>query len=180
MINLIPNEEKKVMIKNFYYRLVIVVLFALGIVMFIASIVLLPSYFISSVKERSFNKSLNAEIAKEIETINQQNLSIVSALDYKLSLLEKSSRGKFILSEKVINEILLKKISNIKITQIYFENNATEGRKINISGTATSRERLSMFSHALENDPLFKKVDLPISNFIKGSNIRFSLSLIPS
>ena len=126
MINLIPNEEKKVMIKNLYYRLVIVVLFALGIVMFIASIVLLPSYFISSVKERSFNKSLNAEIAKEIETINQQNLSIVSALDYKLSLLEKSSRGKFILSEKVINEILLKKISNIKITQIYFENNATE------------------------------------------------------
>ena len=180
MINLIPNEEKKVMIKNFYYRLTVVILFALGLVILIASIVLLPSYFISSGKERSFNKSLDAETAKEIETINQQNLSIVLALDYKLSLLEKSSRNKFILSERVINEILLKKTPDIRITQIYFENNVTEGRKINISGTAPSRERLSTFSRTLENDPLFKKVDLPISNFIKGSNIRFSLSLIPS
>ena len=68
----------------------------------------------------------------------------------------------------------------IKISQISFKDTGLDVKEVNISGTAPSRERLSLFRRALEGDPLFKKVDLPISNFIKGSNIRFSLSLTPS
>jgi len=50
---------------------------------------------------------------------------------------------------------------------------------VSIEGIAPSREILLAFRRLLENDPLFKSVDLPISNFIKGSNIRFNLNLIP-
>jgi len=79
----------------------------------------------------------------------------------------------------VINAILLKKRSDIKITQISYQND-TRGRKIGVTGTAPSREVLLFFRLALESSPAFKSVDLPISNFVKGSNIQFYLNLIPS
>lgn len=180
MINLIPNEEKKMMIKDFYYRLVTVILLMLSLVALIASIALLPSYFLSSVKKNVINEQLDKEIVEEISSYDQQTLLAVSALDSKLSLLEKSERDKFLVSDRVISEILSNRISNIKITQISFENNEIKGKQISIRGTAPSRERLTLFRRALESNPLFKEVDLPISNFIKGSNIQFYLSLIPS
>lgn len=180
MINLIPNEEKKMMIKDFYYRLVTVILLMLSLVALIASVALLPSYFLSSVKKNVINEQLDKEIVEEISSYDQQTLLTVSALDSKLSLLEKSERDKFLVSDRVISEILSNRISNIKITQISFENNEIKGKQISIRGTAPSRERLTLFRRALESNPLFKEVDLPISNFIKGSNIQFYLSLIPS
>ena len=61
-----------------------------------------------------------------------------------------------------------------------YENDATKGKKVTVLGIAPSRELLLLFRRALEDDVAFKKVDLPISNFVKGSNIEFSLSLIPS
>jgi len=68
---------------------------------------------------------------------------------------------------------------NIKITDISYENDSLNGKKISIQGTAPSREVLLSFRQAFENDNTFKQVDLPISNFVKGSNIQFYLSLIP-
>jgi hypothetical protein len=55
-----------------------------------------------------------------------------------------------------------------------------EGEKISISGRASSREVLLSFRRTLEDNPAFSKVDLPISNFIKGSNIRFYITLTHS
>ena len=71
-------------------------------------------------------------------------------------------------------------MSDIQITRIAFENSPVSGKQVDLSGLAPSRERLLLFRQALENDTAFQKVDLPISNFVKGSNIQFSLSLTPS
>lgn len=180
MINLIPNTEKKMMIRDFYLRLVVIVFLALGSVAVIASIVLFPSYFLSSVKKDLISEKLDKELAEPIDEISKQTLSAIEDLDKKLSLLEKAEKKKFSVSERIINEILSKKISGIKITEISFTNDSTKGMQVSIRGLAPSRERLLLFRLALENDPLFKKVDLPISNFVQGSNIRFYLSLMPS
>ena len=48
---------------------------------------------------------------------------------------------------------------------------------MNISGIATNREVLLSFGKALEYDISFSKVDLPISNFVKGKNISFRLTV---
>lgn len=180
MINLIPNKEKKIMIKNFYYRLVTIIFLELSLIVLIASITLLPSFFISSAKKDAINKRLETETMEKLSPLDEEVLLTVSVLDDKLSLLEKSEQDKFIVSERVIKEILSNKISNIKITQIFFENNEENEKQISIRGIAPSRERLTLFRRALEDNPLFKDVDLPISNFIKGSNIQFFLSLASS
>lgn len=110
---------------------------------------------------------------------DQETVAMVSEIEKKLQLIEDTSRDKYSVSLQVINQILLSKMSDIKITEITYDVN-TEGKLISIKGTAPSRDRLLAFRRALEDNTSFKKVNLPISNFIKGSNIRFSLTLIPS
>lgn len=180
MINLIPNQEKKKKVKDFYFRLVVIFLAALGfcVVLGIASI--LPSYFLSVTEKNLTSAKLSAQ-KNEPETLADQNLSqAVEDLNMKLRLVEEAEKNKYPVSQKVINEIALRKMPDIKISRIVYENDAEGNRKVNVSGVAPSRERLLLFRQILEDNVAFQKVELPISNFVKGSNIEFNLSLIPS
>src|SRR3989344_4096745 len=180
MINLIPNQEKKKMVRDFYYRLTIVFLGMLCVSLFIAILALLPAYLLSVSKNNIAKEKLEAQKNEPAPPFNQETLAMIKDLNLKLNLIENAEKDKFSVSEKVINAVLLKKIPNVKITRIFYENDLLKGRKISISGTAPSREVLLAFRQALENDTSFKEVDLPISNFVKGSNIEFYLNLIPS
>jgi len=180
MINLIPNQEKKRKVKDFYFRLVVVCFFVLGFCFLVAFVSILPSYFLSSVNKNLVNKKLEMQKNEPVPLIDQNSLATIEGLNKKLSLIEKAEKNKYFVSQKIINEIILKKTSDIKIEQIFYENSISGGKKISIRGVSPSRERLLLFRRALEDDATFKKVDLPISNFVKGSNIEFSLTLIPS
>jgi hypothetical protein len=179
MINLIPNEEKKKMSKDFYLRLTTMSFTMLGVSLFAISIAMLPSYFIASTEKNIIDTKLEMQ-KKEISLPNQGTLAIIGDLNNKLNLIANAEKSKFIYSERVLNEIILKKIPSIKITEISYQSDITLGTKISISGKAPSREVLLSFRKALESDVNFSQVDLPISNFVKGSNIVFSLTLIPS
>ena len=48
---------------------------------------------------------------------------------------------------------------------------------LTLSGTADSRPGLLLFSNNLQTHPEFKKVDLPISNLAKNSNIDFNINI---
>ena len=179
MINLIPNEKKKKGVREFYFRFFVVFFFVLGFLVLISFIVFLPSYFISSVKKNFTDNQLTVQKAEPILEVDQKVFSQISDMNRKLALVESIQKNKYIISTKVINEVVFKKTSNIKINQISYKNNPTSGKIINVRGTAESREQLLLFRRAFENDVGFKKVDLPISNFVKGSDISFSLSLTP-
>ncbi|SRR5258708_525616 len=179
MINLIPNEEKKRKARDFYFRLLVVFIFMLATFFFILSISILPSYVLSSVRKNFSNDKLVTQKNEPVPEINQKSLAVIKDLDNKLTIIEKSEKNIYSVTGKIINEVLTKKMSDIKITKISYENDPLNGKKINILGAAPSRERLLSFRRALEEDINFKKVDLPISNFVKGSNIQFSLSVIP-
>lgn len=178
MINLIPNEEKKKKVRDFYFRLSVVLLMTLGFSMIVASIAILPSYFLSSVKKNVVVSRLESQKDKVDPLFGQETFAAVSDIDSRLKLVEDNKQNKHILPEFVVREILSKKMQDIKITEIVYGNIAKD-QSIKIDGIAPSRERLLLFRQALEDDAQFKEVDLPISNFIQGSNIKFSLSLIP-
>ncbi|MFA5792068.1 MAG: hypothetical protein WC884_03470 [Candidatus Paceibacterota bacterium] len=180
MINLIPNQEKKKKVKDFYFRLTVIFFLALGICILIASFSILPSYFISSIKRDLANTKLEMQKNEPILLIDKNFITIIEDLNKKLDLIENVQKNKYLVSQKVINEIVLRKMSDIKINQISYEDNLLSGKTISIHGMAPSRERLLLFRRALEDDVAFKKIDLPISNFTKGSNIEFYLNIIPS
>ncbi len=187
MINLIPKEEKKKIAKLFFYKLAVLFLATAGLSFLIASVAIFPSYFISSVENNIVNAKLEAQKGEPVPRPDQETLSAIKDLNKKLDLIENAENSKFTISEKVINAIILKKISNIKITDISYESDPAKGlengqksQKISLQGSASSREVLLLFRKALEDSTAFKQVDLPISNFVKGSDIQFYLSLIPS
>jgi hypothetical protein len=180
MINLIPNEEKKKMVHDFYMRVAAMFFFMLGGSALLASAALLPAYFFAGEKRSSIDDKLQAQQNDPVPTVDQRTSAIITEVNRKIAVVEADQKNQFLVSQKVINQILVNKMPDIKLTDITYENNTERGKKIGINGTAPSRERLLMFRKALEDDPSFKKVDLPISNFIKGSNIEFYLTLIPS
>lgn len=180
MINLIPKEDKKAMVIDLYFRFIVLFFVALDFCILIAVVSLLPSYFIVSVKYSSVNDRLEAQAKEPLPEGGEQALLVVKGINDKIGIIENAEKNKFLLSVNVVNAILSKKRSDIKINQISYENDAIKGKKINITGTAPSREVLLLFRQTLESNPIFKKVDLPISNFVKGSNIQFYLSLIPA
>ena len=178
MINLIPNEEKKRKVRNFYFRFFIVLLTVLGFSIIVASAAILPSYFFSSVKKNLIDIKLETQKNEALPSLSQKTLVAVSDLENKLKLIEDTRQTKYVISERIINEIISKKMRDVKITEIIYDSASIKGETVIISGIASSRERLLLFRQALENATVFSEVNLPISNFIQGSNIKFSLSLI--
>lgn len=179
MINLIPKEEKKKMVIEFYFRLAILFVFMMDFCILVAFFSLLPSYFISSIKNSLISTRLENQKLEPLPLSVKDSFFLLKEIDNKIIFVEKFEENKFLLSVKVINAILLNKRPDIKITQILYENKGINEKKISITGIAPSREVLLLFREALENSSTFKNVNLPISNFIKGSNINFNLSLIP-
>ncbi len=180
MINLIPNQEKKKMTKDFYIRLLSLCFIMLSTCIFLASLLLLPSYFFSSYKNNTAKDKLGMQNSGEIPTFNKEASAIIEDINSKMNILEKSNKSKFLVSEKIIQNILLKKPQNIQITQVSYDDHVTAGKKISISGVALSRDALLSFRKSLEDSSMFKTIDLPISNFVKGANIQFYLTLVPA
>lgn len=180
MINLIPNEEKKMKAKDFYFRLVVVSLAALGLALVIGLAAAAPSLLLSSIDKNFAESKLVAQKSEPITATDEHLSAEAAALNGKLAIVERAETEKYSISRKVINEIVLRKMPDIRITRIWYENVPAGGRKVNIVGVAPSRERLLAFRRALEDDVAFKKVELPISNFVRGSNLEFSIDLIPS
>ncbi|MDP9249157.1 MAG: hypothetical protein M3M85_01440 [bacterium] len=180
MINLIPNQEKKKKVKDFYFRLGAVFIAALGFCVAVGAVSLMPTYFLVSSELNIAEQKLFVQ-QNQPPTQTDQNLAAsVEDLDRKLALVESAEKNPYLISKSVIQAITIRKMPDIEITKFIYEKEGIGGRKIIILGEAPSRERLYQFRRALEGDVSFKKVELPISNFVKGSDIQFSLSLIPS
>lgn len=179
MINLIPNSEKKKMIRDFYFRFITVLFSAVGLSLILVIIALTPAYFFTTFRENLINESLVKQENTPIPTASQQAVSVSEELDRKISLINSFRDSKVKVSEQIISEIILNKLSDIRITQIQYSNSETGETKVLVRGNAPSRERLLLFRIALEDSLAFDKVDLPISNFVRGSNIEFSLNILP-
>lgn len=177
MINLVPIEEQKNMAKGFYLRLIVVFFVALALAVFVAIISLVPSYFLALNKERLAESKLEIQKSETIPQLDKDTVLLIKDIDTKMKIVEKSMASKFLVSEEVINQIISDKMPDIKITRISFDKDVVAGKKVSIYGTAPSRERLLLFRKSLEENKSFKQVDLPVSNFIKGSDIQFYLSL---
>lgn len=180
MINLIPNEEKKKMAQNFYFRLAILSFFMLSFSILFATLAMTPAYILAKARENFINQKLDIQKSEPVPVLDQDTQKAIEVLDTKLSLIEKIENNTLIVSKKIINEIIESKVPGIKITRIFYDNSSLTNKPLGIYGTAPSRERLLLFRQSLENNDSFSNVDLPISNFVKGSDIEFYLTLIPS
>jgi len=177
MLNFLQEKNKKQIIYEYSLRLFVYLLTFI----FISTLVLIscffPSFFFAKYKSGIVNKQLESVRQKSANN-NDDPIAFIKNVN-KLSavLSDKNVAGTTYVD--VIKKIVLLKNKDIKISSITInEENIAGGKKILLSGTANTRDSLTLFENYLKTDGYFNSVIFPVSDFIKGSNSDFSITLI--
>ncbi|OHA88148.1 MAG: hypothetical protein A2741_00810 [Candidatus Zambryskibacteria bacterium RIFCSPHIGHO2_01_FULL_43_27] len=176
MFNLLPEIEKKNIMREYILRRYVVLalfLFALGA---IASISLFPSYLLSSVKvvevEEQISSVKSSAIFKEAEAL----ASALNLTNQKISALKPPE--KYVYLGTLVSSIVEKRGGSIRLNG--FKYNRGDGKNhgvITVSGIARDRESLSAFLTVLKEEEKFLEVNLPVSNFAQDRNAPFTIDI---
>ncbi len=172
MNNLLPEKNKNKIIAEYKARLFFVasVLFFVLVVVLIIFQVLL--YISISEKKLSLLNDLNRYSTKSSDG-DKKLSSEINNINKKILVLKSNNDNKLIYND-VFNAITQKR-NNIKIIGMSYEKNKSR-TKIRVSGESSNRESIVNFVDALNKEG-FKKIDLPVSNFVKNKNIKFSIEI---
>jgi Tfp pilus assembly protein PilN len=176
MANLLPQLEKKKIKKEYKIRLSITAsLFVAGLVA-IAGILLLPSFILSSYKYNSAVKQLNVE-KKKISDSSDGIDPIKTAKNVNAQLVVLGQKGYLTpLSYDVFTVIVGYKPKGVKINSIFYDRMEEEGT-VSVNGVSKDRKTLLSFLQSLEQEEMFSSVELPISSFVEGQDINFSIRI---
>lgn len=176
MFNLIPENLKATIIREYSGRRLIVWFAGFALLCIALFIFLLPTYIHVVFEEKDlltqteflkdsaqFKKA--DDIVRVITETNEQ-LRVVSTPSYNTTPVS------------AIEKIILSKNTNIRITDIqYTQIVEEEGSKVSVAGIANTRDSLRQFVSSLEAVEVFSQVTLPVSNFAKDRDIDFSVNL---
>lgn len=169
MTNLLPKTAKVIIRREYYMRLIIVSLFLSGIVLLIASFLLIPSYFLTHLKGVSGQGQI--EIIEGVVALHEKDNVEQQLLEtrQKLNIISREKRSNLV---EIIGSVLEEKSSLISINSFFWDNG-----ELGIRGTAQTRDGLVVFVDRLEQASLFVNVDLPVSNLAASRDINFSLTM---
>ena len=168
------------MAKRFFWRILVMSFTVSALAIMIGSFALVPSHLLSSVKQRLITERLNLQSHMAVPEGSRDTLLISKELNHKFDLIDYARDNEFLVSQEIIKKIVSHKTNEIRITQIAFSEENTGVREASIRGNALTRDGLLFFSRSLESEPAFSNVNLPISNFIRGTNIQFFITLTPA
>lgn len=179
MLNILPKEEKKKILTEYRLRLAAVSFFAIATLTFSSLILLVPSYLLAVLKYNNAAQELaGLETKTNIVTGQEKNVDTqITALNKKINLLLSGDTNRQLSPSQVIINILSIKGVMIKISGFTYEAIADQERVV-LSGNAVNRDSLAQFVETLKKDPSFISVDLPISSYVKSTNIDFSIVVV--
>jgi Tfp pilus assembly protein PilN len=172
MINLIPPAARKSVVVEYWLRVVSVWLFLFGTGCMIVAVLLLPTYMIV----RGQIAHLDGQVAATAEhatTFDEGAAELKKASTAAIMLTAGASTTPFSTYLKLLEQIAG---DSVTLHSISYTNDQS-GEKIIISGMATTRVGLAAFRDALEAQPAFTDVVLPIESLIKDRDLPFSMTM---
>lgn len=175
MFNLLPENLKKKITREYKLRLTIIILaFVISTQVFLL-VFLFPSWLLSFYRGKDFlvrsdeiNRFLSAEDVSS-------TISYIKVLNSKLKIIDENQNYPELIP--VLNSVLKERTSNIRINGISYTVNSANSGVLTLSGIGGSRESLVSFSKKIKEIEFFKKVDLPLSNLAKDKDIEFSINI---
>ena len=174
--NLLPQNYQSSQESKYRLRLASVVCgFVFGLSV-LSLVFFVPAYVLTNVRANTVsaeNKSVLANGPTE------ENVAGALTALAETSVLATEIKAK--LSNSNVFETLRaieSKPGTVKVDEILYTNKSDSDIKITILGVAATRDSLKTFADFLSVLPEFDKIDLPISNFTKESNIDFSLNAV--
>ncbi|HAE36943.1 MAG: Type IV pilus assembly protein PilM [Candidatus Nomurabacteria bacterium GW2011_GWF2_35_66] len=176
IMNVLPQKEKFDINREYWKRFIIIFMLSLSLVMFISTFLLLPSYFFSASKQDIFENKLE-EFNNNNKNLASLNLdSTISDINTKLDLLA-SVKSEYSVYEDILKVVLSNRTDGVTFSQIILSQKKDKSLALEIHGTARDRVALRNFKAALDINPSFSVVNLPISSFLEKTGLNFAVYL---
>ncbi len=176
MINVLPEQQKKALHKEYLFRLISTYFFLIAVLTIMSTMLLLPTYLLSDSKENVLKNELEKFNKENQELATDDLQKIISDINTKLTLLDTGIIHKEV-SQGVVNKFLNISHDKIYIDKIFYTSSKDDNGTLEIGGMAVNRTTLNNFKTALDKSGLYLGVDLPISNFVKATDIDFNIKL---
>lgn len=175
MLNLLPKDQKKKIIREYRTRFLIVAfsLLLAGEVIFL--ILLIPPYLTAKSRLYSLNSQSASIKAQNITTETDQLGAEVQKTSNYLDTFVSTTTP--IGVAKAIKNIVDMRGSSVRISGLtYGVQNSNQ--QIVVRGTADTRQALLDFVNKLKAQPGVISADLPVSDFAQSKNIDFSVTFL--
>jgi hypothetical protein len=178
MYVLLPEEEKKRLKREYKFRFTAVFMYVLGVSSLIGVGSVAPAYILSYVDEREADAQLKV-IERDREDRGSAGLDEeINETKRLISLLTDNSSGiNPIALSNIVDDLIRPRGTGVRISSISLSTQASSTVDVTISGVANTREVLVSYRRRLAEDPRISKVDLPVSDLAKSSDISFNLSI---
>lgn len=173
MFNLLPQEEQRLLDREYRLRLAATGLFFFAALSVIASIFMLPSLTLLSGKESLALKSRDS-LKKEVALMSSDDRGVLAIAAKKVAAL--SAKTPTLSFHELITDITGARMAGVKITGLSIKRGDKDSFDAVISGIAADRDTLLSFARNLQNNKIFSTVTVPVSNFAPASDINFSIS----
>ena len=176
MINLLPDNERVRIKKEYRLRLFdagLVLLFSLAIVGFV---VLLPTYLLSHFREVEAGDAALGANAASRDAENQTLLTTLGSANALATALAPAPEN--LSAANFVALIASDKTPGNSVTSLLYSKSPNGNQKITVQGVAGTRDDLTAFTQALEGDSRIASVNLPISDLAADSNVQFSFDVI--
>lgn len=175
MINLLPQEQKKALQRYATIRFIVVILLFVCFLTIVATLFLVPVYVFIDSKAKLAQTQL-AQITTTEGFKNDETLSeIIGDINKRLNVIGLDKKD-VVISDVIIMPLLQAKPATLTLTEIFVAKNEEGIFAVQIGGIAPNRESLQGFVASLEKVSTFINVTLPISNYVKGTDIAYTIN----
>lgn len=176
LTNLLPIERQRLIVREYYVRLGVVIVVLMTSIILAAGVLLIPTYVFlvgsSNAKELRLS-NLKSTLASGDESTLSSRLTALSSDIATLTTLSNSPAA-----SAIMRMVLNVSRPGIKISGLVYAAAVEDiPGTIAISGTAATRDALRNYQLALQNTPTIASADLPISAFAKDASIPFTITV---
>jgi type IV pilus assembly protein PilM len=177
VINVLPDGEKKLLRKEYWMRLGTMTLSLIALAGVMATLLALPSYFFSISKLNLSTSRLEAFNNANPEIATNDLDTAIADTNAKLVLLSSKKTSREV-SNTLEQDLFANKPKGITLSQILYKESTPDTKVLELHGKAINRSTLRDYKSQLDANPDFKKVDLPISDYLEPVDINFTISIL--
>ncbi|MBP7804651.1 MAG: hypothetical protein KA052_00305 [Candidatus Pacebacteria bacterium] len=177
MSNLLPQTEKKKILGMYRKRFLALVFFSAAFILLSGAVLLFPAYIV--LKDTASSLTEKRDQLKKDETAALQGAlaKTISDINSRLAIFPDVVTASPIIAT-FVRPVLETKTAAINITNMGYATGEGGAITVQISGIAGNRSSLLSFADALKATKGFKNVTVPISSFIKDSNVTFTIGAV--
>lgn len=171
MIRFLPEKNKKEIKFEYFSRIFVFGMIFMFLIGIFSVFTIFPSFIISYYRDISI-EAQSQDVKKDIIDVSEQEKNVDKA-----NVLSSYIMGLKVDTPSVEIERIVKEKTNTKITEITYQN-SKEGYRYVVKGIASTREDLLLFVKKLKIIKDFSSVSLPVSDYVKSSDIDFSITIL--